>query len=95
MPVILEKGINVSDILNSKVFNVQFDYDGWPVNHYNDDKVFKAYNGSYFHLRDKYREIFPEDQFASIEDLLKEKGNDDILDSTKIKKIKYTINFLQ
>ena len=95
MPVILEKGINVSDILNSKVFNVQFDYDGWPVNHYNDDKVFKAYNGSYFHLRDKYREIFPEDHFASIEDLLKEKGNDDIFDSTKIKKIKYTINFLQ
>ena len=60
MSVIMEKGINVAEIVSSKVFNVQFDYDGWPVNHYNDDKVFKTFNGSYYHLRDKYSEIFSE-----------------------------------
>lgn len=55
--------------------------------------MFKAYNGSFFHLRDKYNELFPEDQFRPIEDLLEKQG-DGAFDSTKVKKIKYTINFM-
>jgi hypothetical protein len=69
MPIIIEKGISVEGLLSSKVFNVQFDYDGWPVNHHVDEKVFKTYNGSFFNLRDKYKEIYSEPQFRSIEEL--------------------------
>lgn len=94
MPVMIEKGIPVTEILSSKVFNVQFDYDAWPVNHHVDCKVFKAYNGSIFQLRDKYEKIYSEPQFRSIEKVMAESGDVDQFDSTKIKKIKYTINLL-
>jgi hypothetical protein len=39
------------------------------VNHHVDEKVFKTYNGSFFNLRDKYKEIYSEPQFRSIEEL--------------------------
>lgn len=64
----MSKGIDVSHLLDSKVFNVNFDLDDWPSSHYNEAKVLKPYNGSIFNLRFKYKELFPEEDFAPMED---------------------------
>ena len=69
MPVIIEKGINISAILESKVFTVPFDFDEWPQTHYNDEFVIKQYNGSYFQLRFAYNKVFREENFRSLEDI--------------------------
>ena len=37
LPTLMAKGLPLEDLFASKVFNVTFDYDGWPGNH-NDDK---------------------------------------------------------
>lgn len=92
IPIILEKGIKLENLLSSKIFNVLFDYDDWPSNHYNEEKCIKPYNGSIFHLRFKYREIFKEDNFRSLEEV--QKSNPQEIDGTKISKIQYSINLL-
>jgi hypothetical protein len=94
MPVIVEKGISVSKILASKVFTVPFDFDEWPQTHYNDEMAIKPYNGSFFHLRFQYRNVFTAENFATLEDIFEDSGKSFDFDSTKIKKIKYTINLL-
>jgi len=50
----MEKGIEVTDLLNSKIFNVEFDFDDWPGSHPNDEKSIQPYNGSYFDIRLMY-----------------------------------------
>lgn len=69
MPIIIEKGIKIRNLLQSKIFHVVFDYDDWPSNHYNEEKCIKPFNGSIFHLRFMYKEIFSEDHFRSIEEV--------------------------
>ena len=55
----------------------------------------KAYNGSFFHLRYSYSKIFPEVCFKSIEDAEGGPTEESFeFDSTKIKKIKYSINLM-
>jgi hypothetical protein len=71
------------------VFTVTFDYDDWPTNHYNEDKCIKAYSGSIFDLRFNYKKIYYEDHFLPMEEL-----DSKDFDSTKIKKVVYTINLL-
>jgi hypothetical protein len=88
--VIFEKGIQISSLLQSKVFVVTFDHDDWPTNHYNEDKCIKPYNGSIFNLRFNYKNIYYEDHFRPMEELDSKE-----FDSTKIKKVVYTINLLQ
>lgn len=82
----MENEILLSDLLESNIFTVEFDYDAWPGNHYNDEECIRAYNGSYFDIRDKYREVFPEDDFNDA-DL------DEHMDKA-FKKIKYSVNLL-
>jgi hypothetical protein len=60
LTIIIEKGIEVNKLLASKVFTVIIDYDDWPVNHYNDEKCIKCYNGSIFGLRNNYQNIYHE-----------------------------------
>lgn len=83
--VLMEQGIEVTALLNSKVFSVTFDYDDWPGNHPNDETCIRAYNGSYFDIRQMYEEVFPEGEFSPD---LKQK------DKSKIFKIKYSVNLL-
>ena len=59
----MDKGIPLTDLLQSKIFTIEFDFDMWPGNHYNDEECIRAYNGSYYDIRDKYKEVFPEDNF--------------------------------
>jgi len=86
LPKLMENEIPLTDLLDSKIFTVEFDFDSWPGNHYNDEECIRPYNGSYFDIRDKYREVFPEDDFNDA-DL------DEHMDKA-FKKIKYTVNLL-
>jgi len=93
LPVIMSKGIAVSHLLKSKVYCIDFDFDDWPSTHFNDEKCIRGYDGSFFQLRYKYKELFPEDRFREIEEI-KEHGEKSQLDVTQIKQIKYSVNFL-
>jgi hypothetical protein len=93
MPVIMSKGISISHLLASNVFCVVFDYDDWPSSHFNDIQCIRPYDGSFFNLRHKYKELFPEEQFLSLEEI-QINGELGMVDVTQIKQIKYTINLL-
>jgi len=90
VPVLLDKGIALHDLLDSKVFNVVFDFDAWPGNHNDDEECIRAYTGSFFDIRQSYNEIFSD--FVPLEDQDEsEKGSED---AKKVAKIKYSINLL-
>lgn len=76
------------------MFNVTFEFDEWPQTHYNEDTVIKPYNGSLFHLRYAYSDVFNEDCFCSLEEIFSNPDKHFHFDSTKIKKIKYQINLM-
>jgi len=90
-PILLEKGINVANLLNSQVFSLSFDYDDWPSSHTDQETYLRGYNHSIFQLRYHYKTIFP-DINALEEDL--SDGDPQQLDSSKIYKITYSINIL-
>lgn len=75
--------------MSSKVFFVTIGYDDWPLNHYNDERVIKPYNGSIFGLRGNYCNVFNSPGFEPMDQL-----KEDEFDSTKIRKIRYSINLL-
>lgn len=81
----MEQGIEITALLNSKIFNVEFDFDDWPGNHPLEDKCIRAYNGSYFDIRLMYDQVFPEEEFSK---------NAPITDRSKVYKIKYSVNLL-
>lgn len=47
----MEMGIVLHSLLDSKIFNVTFDFDDWPGSHPNEENAIRAYNGSYFDIR--------------------------------------------
>jgi hypothetical protein len=51
LPILMDKGISLHDLLDSKVFSVVFDFDAWPGNHNDDEECIRAYNGSFFDIR--------------------------------------------
>ena len=53
-------GINLDDLLCSKVFEYEYEFDEWPSTHYDDSEMKMAYNGSIFNLREKYKEVLPD-----------------------------------
>ena len=55
---LINKGVKVSELLQSDIFEHKFDYELWPSTNVIGKKVQKHYNGSKYHLRDKYSEIF-------------------------------------
>lgn len=66
IPILMEKGISLHDLFDSKVFSVVFDFDMWPGNHNDDEECIRAYNGSFFDIRTSYHAIFPD--FIPLED---------------------------
>jgi hypothetical protein len=52
LPILIDKGIHVAELLKSKIFNVPFDFDNWPGAHVDDKRCIRAYNGNFFDLRD-------------------------------------------
>ena len=81
----MEKGIPISELLQSDVFKLDFDYDEWPQTHTNYDKIIQPYNGSMFQLIDKYDQTFGEE-------LAKDKYR--VTGKKKMYKMKYTLNIL-
>ena len=78
----------MSKLLCSDVFQHQFENDKWPVIHTNDIAAIESYNGSKFHLRNKYNEVFP---YLEKEEQVQQKISDT---GAKVYKIKYTLNLL-
>ena len=93
-PSLIEKGIEVKPLLDSNVFTYDFDFDEWPSTHNNPETYLRPFNENLFMIRRFYRTVFPEDEFASLEEQEEndKKGNN--IDSSKIYKIKYTLNML-
>jgi len=87
---IVDKGINITDLLDSKVFSLEFDYDLWPGSHPNNEEMLMPYNGSIFSLRSMYDTVFPDKEMQYDED----DENTQKLELSKIYKIKYSLNLL-
>ena len=60
---LIEKGISIHDILESRIFQVEFDFDQWPSTHSENERLIRAYNQPLFKLREHYKTIFPEPRF--------------------------------
>jgi len=86
----VEKGIEVAQLLNSHVFSFTLDFDEWPSIHTDDESYIRPYNGSILDLRNKYREVFPEESFEPLH--LDDDENQ--VESNKLHKIKYSINLI-
>lgn len=64
---LVEKGILVRGLLNSDIFSFKFDYEEWPLSHTLDEEYTRAYNGDIFTVRKAYRDVFPEEEFETID----------------------------
>ena len=88
---LLDKGIEVKELLDSQVFNYEFDLDEWPSTHFNDEEYLRPYNENLFDLRKHYKTVFPEDDFQTLEELSEKNIKHE---SSKVFKIKYSLNIL-
>jgi len=55
---LLKKGVRMTELLNSEIFNRAFDYDEWSSTSIDDNKVLRPYNKSMFKLRYEYSNVF-------------------------------------
>lgn len=105
-PTFIEKGIEVKPLLDSNIFNHEFDYDDWPSTHNNQSEELRPFNENLFQLREHYKTVFPEKEFNSIDDQNKEKDKQvqggissffskgEKNTTNKVYKIKYALNLL-
>jgi hypothetical protein len=89
--IIIEKGLAITSLLESKIFRFDFDFDEWPSTHTNNKEFRRPYSHSVLKLRRHYKTVFPEPEF---EDIHNDAEAGKPLDSSKIFKIKYSINLL-
>jgi hypothetical protein len=62
----IEKGVECIGLLNSNVFQYEFDYDDWPATHTDEGEYERPFNDSIFHIRSHYKTVFPESSFDEI-----------------------------
>ena len=93
-PTLLDKGIEVKPLLDSKIFVFDFDLDEWPSSHFNPDQHLRAFNENIFMIRKHYKTVFPELEFDPMNDDDGNKQKSKKYDSSKVYKIKYSINML-
>lgn len=75
---LLEKGIHCSELTNSNVFTMNFDYDGWPSVHNNHTYCLRPYYGDFSDIRDSYKIIFPESCFdPKVKGMIQEEPEED------------------
>lgn len=55
---LIDKGVAMTDLLRSKIFNHTFDFDEWPTTSSDTTKMIEPYNNSMFKLRFEYPKIF-------------------------------------
>lgn len=63
VPELLEKGLQIKELLSSNVFNYEFDFDEWPGNHTNDSFELRPYHGTIYTVKMHYKNVFPEEEF--------------------------------
>lgn len=56
---LLNKGVQMTALFKSKIFNHTFDFDEWPSTNSNTRKIMSPFNESMFKLRHHYRDVFP------------------------------------
>lgn len=94
IPDLLEKGISLAPLFDSNIFTNTFDYDQWPGSHINNDTIIRPYNDSLFKIRYSYRQVFHEEEFQPIEDQANDDAASEKIDSSKVYKIRYSVNLL-
>jgi hypothetical protein len=60
IPVLMNKGVEVACLFNSKIFSFTFDFDEWPSTHSDKKQYSIPYNLSIFDLRSNYYQVFGE-----------------------------------
>ena len=85
-----ERGVPLTPLFDSKLFNMTIDFDEWPSSHTNKERYLRPYNGSIFQIRHDYEKIFQGEEFKKMPEHSKE-GE---IDTTKVYKIRYSINLL-
>lgn len=84
LPRLYEKGVEVSKLLCSKVFEYEIELVEWPMNHSSLTECIKPYNKSIFELKHHYGNIFNDEEFKLDPDSSKK----------KMYKISYTLTLL-
>ena len=84
----MEKGVDVRDLIQSKVFCFTFDYDEWHSTSTDPATYMRPYNGSFFELRSNFKTVFPEERFQVDYESVSS------FESAKLYKVNYRINFL-
>ena len=56
---LIEKGVTMTNLFKSQIFNYTFDFDDWPATSSDTKKMLAPYNRSVFKLRHFYNEVFP------------------------------------
>jgi len=54
-----KKGVTMTNLVKSKIFNYTFDFDQWPGTNVNTERMIVPYNQSIFKLRQHYQNLFP------------------------------------
>lgn len=80
----LDKGLNLEELLCSEVFEYEFEADEWPSSHNCLHKMIRPYNAALFNLRKHYDDVFP--------DLPKVVGKE--AKNSAMFKIRYKVNLL-
>ena len=93
-PDLIEKGVLIKPLLDSEVFSFSFDLDEWPTSHFNPDELIRPFNVNIFQIRKHYSTIFPEEEFEPMDSIEDNSADKKSFDSSKIYKIKYSINLL-
>ena len=86
---LLDRGIELSNLLKSNVFVYFIEFDSWPQTHSNTDKKIVPYNGSIFDIRDAYSKVFPELANEELNDKRKKTNQ-----HNKLFKINYHLNLI-
>jgi hypothetical protein len=87
MTQIIDKGLAIRELLNSKIFYQPLELDQWPQNHPYPLEARRSYHDNIFLLEPNYEKLFPEDHFKVSEE---EEGNEKV----QFFKIKYHLNLL-
>jgi hypothetical protein len=51
-------GINVAQLLNSRIFYTRIDFEGWPLVSQFSEEIMVPFNGNLFDIRDNYKEVW-------------------------------------
>jgi hypothetical protein len=76
-------------LFSSKVFLTTFEFEDWPGIHSNGEESIRPFNGNYFDIRYKYKEVFPEPFMQQMESKTYTDHFNTFVESKKVQKIKF------